>query len=115
MSAYRAQPVQTQGLSFFPVSEKKIAFSKCVLHFRFMLMSGLELVVQTCPKLPAWTVLGLPLRYQASAPDLLSVLSHLLKSHSADLHLATGTAAKRVPRGIQSGRLPRVKSLTVEL
>lgn len=37
MSAYRAQPVQTQGLSFLPVSEKKIAFSKPVTVYAFQI------------------------------------------------------------------------------
>lgn len=84
------------------------------MHFRFMLRSDSELVVSICLKLPAQTILELLLR---SNWCILSILSHLLSSHSEDLHFAmgTGTTGHILTNGIQSGRLPRVKSLTVEL
>lgn len=58
MSAYGAQPVQTEGLSFLPVSEKKIAFSKAAAVYAFQIyadewlrISSLNLSQAPCPDL----------------------------------------------------------------
>lgn len=61
MSAYGAQPVQTEGLSFLPVSEKKIGFSKpvTVTVYAFQIyadewlrISSLNLSQAPCPDFP---------------------------------------------------------------
>lgn len=56
MSAYRAQPVQVQGLSFLAVSKKKTAFSKAVTVSAFQIyvekwikISSLNLYEASCP------------------------------------------------------------------
>lgn len=56
MSTYRAQPVQTQGLSVLAVSEKIVAFSKAVTVYAFRIyavewlrISRLNLSEASCP------------------------------------------------------------------
>lgn len=101
-------------LSFLAVCKKKTAFSKpvtvCISDLCWKVFGISSLILShSGPK----TILELPLRADWC---VLSILSQLLKCHNEDLHFAIGTAATGcIPiNGIQSGRLPGVKILTVE-
>lgn len=118
-SARKAQPVQAQGLSFLAVSEKEIAFSEPVTMYSFQTYADEQLRIsnwntfrtscsdhsEAVPEIPK----SVPCSSQAVGVTWLYV------SRILDLHLAIGTATERVTGEAQSGRLPRVNSLTVEL